>query len=242
MAPLLSLTDVHKSYLHGRHRVLVLTEISLDVYAGDILAIWGQRRAGKTTLARIAAGLEAPDQGTVSFDGQNLATGRDRASHLREVAWVQCARLRNDVGTVLECVALPLLLSDHSRREAQRRARSMLEQLELMDYAGERLEDLPDGQHTLVSMASALVREPRLLIADDLSLDLDLAQHEQVTGILRQLADEKGLGVLITIDEMVAAQRTNRIGALSHGTLIMPGESPSDRGILIEFPSKRQSA
>ena len=82
MDSLLSLTGVHKSYWRGSHEVVVLDGVSLEVSAGELVAIWGQRGAGKSTLAMVAAGLEAPERGCVRFDGCDLAKASHRGASL----------------------------------------------------------------------------------------------------------------------------------------------------------------
>jgi putative ABC transport system ATP-binding protein len=243
MAPLLSLDGVSMSYRRGRHEIVVLAEVSLEVRAGDLTAIWGKRRAGKTTLASVAAGLKEPSRGTVSFAGRVLAAQRDRAAHFQEVAWVQGAAPRSDrFLTLNDYVALPLVLRNHSPHDARRSAAELLELLELLDCAGERWEDLPDEQRTLAALAQALVRRPRLLIADDLTVDLDPLRREEVMALLRRTADEQRAGILVTVADMPDMLHANRIAVLSDGRLVKPGEPSSDAGVLIDFPAKRKSA
>jgi ABC-type lipoprotein export system ATPase subunit len=240
-APLLSLNAVSKSYWRGLRETAVLAEVSLDVGAGELVAVWGQRGVGKTTLAMIAAGLETPDGGTVCFEGRELAETRGgRAPYLHEaVGWVQrMGPQSGDFRMILDYVALPLL-GAYSPREARRRASVMLSRFGVADCAQERWESLTDGERTLVAPAHALVREPRLLIADDPTANLNVLQREEVTTLLRQAANEEGLGILITVPDMPDMAYADRIGSLSDGRLIVAREP--DDGTVIDFPSARQS-
>ncbi len=244
MAPLLSLEGVCRSYWRGSHETVVLAEVSLDVHAGEFVAVWGQRGAGKTTLAMIAAGLEAPEHGRVSFAGRDLANvARGREPHLHQgIGWVQRMGPRNgELRTSIDYVALPLL-GRHSPRNARRRATAMLKRLAVADCAGERWESLTDGERTLVALAHALVREPKLLVADDPTANLNVLQREEVTGLLRRAADEEGLGILITVPDVPEAAYADRIGSLSHGRLTVSREPPNGHANVIDFPGKQQSA
>jgi ABC-type lipoprotein export system ATPase subunit len=241
MPPLLSLEGVRKSFWRGSHETVVLADVSLVVRAGEFVAVWGQRGAGKTTLASIAAGLETPDAGKVCFEGRDLARAPDGGAKIRHkaMAWVQRTGPRSRDVHVIDHVALPLL-GDRSPRSARRRAAAMLKRLGVGGCGGERWESLTDGERTLVALAHALVRQPRLLIADDPTANLNVLQREEVTGLLRRAADEDGLGVLITVPDMPHMTYADRVGSLSDGRLVLSGEP--DAGNVIDFPERQQSA
>jgi ABC-type lipoprotein export system ATPase subunit len=242
MQPLLSLKGVCKSYWRGPHETIVLADVSLDVHPGEFVAVWGQRGAGKTTLATVAAGLETPERGIVCFDGRDLAKAPRGGAQLRHegIGWVQrMGPQSGDIQMVIDYVALPLL-GKHSPRNARRHASTMLKRVGVGGCATERWESLTDGERTLVAVAHALVREPRLLIADDPTANLNVLQREEVTGLLRRAADEQSLGVLITVPDMPQMAYADRVGALSDGRLVLSGES--DDGNVIDFPGKQQSA
>jgi len=118
----------------------------------------------------------------------------------------------------------------------------MLKRLGVTDCANERWECLTDGERTLVALARALVREPRLLVADDPTANLNVLQREEVTALLRRAADEEGLGILITVPDMPEAAYADRIGSLSDGRLMVSGEPPEDHANVIDFPGQQQSA
>ena len=242
MGPLLSLSGVCKSYWRGSQEVAVLADVSLEVHAGEIVAIWGQRAAGKTTLATVAAGLETPDRGSVIFDGIDLSRAPHGGAELRhqQIGWMQrIGPQSKELRLVIDYVALPLL-ARHSPRVARRHASAMLKHLGVADCAGEGCEALTDGERTLVAVAHALVRDPRLLIADDPTANLNVLQREEVTALLRRAANEHGLGVLMTVPDMPQMAYADRVGSLSEGHLTLSG--PRDRGNVIDFPGKQQSA
>ena len=136
---LLSLDAVSKSYWRGATEVRVLDGASLEVPAGELVAVWGKRGAGKTTLLRIAAGLERADDGSVSFDGDDLSSlsEGDHARLMREqLAWVRRAGPSSDLAMV-DYVALPLLI-EHGQRRARRRASDALHRVGMSECAGQR--------------------------------------------------------------------------------------------------------
>jgi ABC-type cobalamin/Fe3+-siderophores transport system ATPase subunit len=244
MTRLLALDGVCLSHWRGEHETIVLADVCLDIHAGELVAVWGQRGAGKTTLALVAAGLQEPEKGSVSFESRDLAcAGRGRAARLHEgIGWLQRTGPQSeDFDSVLDYVALPLL-GRHSPRSARGLARTMLKRLQVSGCAGERWTSLTDGERTLVALAHALVREPRLLVADDPTANLDVFQREEVTGLLRRAADEQGLGVLITVPDMPEVAHADRIGSLSNGHLTLSREPSGTGADVIELARKQRSA
>jgi ABC-type lipoprotein export system ATPase subunit len=241
MPTLLSLQGVSKSFWRGSHETVVLADVSLDVRAGEFVAVWGQRGAGKTTLASVAAGLETPERGVVRFEGRDLASARGGGAEIRHqgLAWVQRKGPQSTEVQVIDHVALPLL-GRHSPRSARRHASAMLKRLGVGGCGAERWDGLTDGERTLVALAHALVREPRVLIADDPTASLNVLQREEVTRLLRRAADADGLGVLITVPDMPHMACADRVGSLSEGRLVLSSEP--DAANVIDFPGRQQSA
>jgi ABC-type lipoprotein export system ATPase subunit len=242
---LLELNGVRKSYWRGPHEVLVLDGIDFEVDAGEFVAVWGSRGAGKSTLARIAVGLEAPDAGTVSFDGRDLARA-SRADHARllrgEIGWAQRAAPRDDELTMLDYVATPLL-GALSLRMARGGAADVLARVGLRGCESKQWETLTDGERTLVSIAHALAREPRLLVVDDPTANLDMHECKAVMGLLRAAVEQDGLGVLVTVPDMSDMLTAHRIASLSGGRLLVPREPSDDhKAEVIDFPGRQQSA
>jgi putative ABC transport system ATP-binding protein len=220
MVPLLSLRDVSKSYLRGTHRLCVLREVSLELRRGELTAVWGRRGAGKTTLLKIAARLEEPDYGTVRFGGVDLAEISEREHArllLEEIGWVRRDGPRSEL-RMLDYVALPCL-ARHGRRHAYTLAAEALERVGMEACSGQRWESLSDGERSLVAIAHGMARAPRLLLVDDPTANLDAVERERTTELLRNLADEQGLAILMTVPDMPGVMWAHRIASLGGGRL-----------------------
>jgi putative ABC transport system ATP-binding protein len=241
MSSLLSLRHVSKSYWRDPNETVVLADVSLDVHGGEVVAIWGQRGSGKTTLATIAAGIEPPDGGAVLFEGRDLKSRSGLADALHEgIGWLERMRPGDDL-PIIDYVALPLF-GKHSPRSARRHAVAALARVGIAERATERWETLSDGERTLVAIAHALVRSPRLLIADTPTANLDLFQREELMGLLRSAADEDNLGVLITVPDMPEAAHAHQIGSLSAGELLLVRDRDEPETNVFDFPASKRSA
>jgi ABC-type cobalamin/Fe3+-siderophores transport system ATPase subunit len=241
MSELLELSDVSKRYRRGSQQLNVLREISLTVSAGEVLGLIGVRRQGKTTLLRIAAGIEAADTGSVYFEGQQLASlsDRDLARLLGgRIAWAgrtgPAMRMR-----IVDYVAMPLLVRRGLRHRRARRnvyvqACDALERVGAADCADQYWEDLSDWERALVEIAQAIAGGPSLLLTDDLTDALGVRETDEITALLRSLARESSLGVLMTASDAQATLWSDQIMVLAGGRLTQGPRSAG--GNVIEFP------
>ncbi len=249
MGALLSLKGVGKSYWRGDSEVRVLKDVSLDVHPGEFVAVWGTRGSGKTTLLKLSACLERPDWGTVSFNGVDLA-GLSEGQHARlmleRIGWVRRTGPKSDL-RMLDYVALPLL-AEYGRRHAYARAADAMERVGVASHAAQRWASLCDGERALVGIAHGIARAPRLLLVDDPTASLDVFERERITGLLRSLADEEAIAVLMTVPDMPAAMRAHQIASLGGGRLAWTPEPPTlteDQGEpakVIHLHGRQQSA
>jgi ABC-type lipoprotein export system ATPase subunit len=239
---LLSLAAVTKRYARGYREVEALAGIDLEVEPGDFVAIWGGSRSGKTTLLRVAAGIEAPDAGSVTFDGRDLAT-RPRRTRARLLltdigcVW-QTGRITRGL-SVLDHVALPRFKA-HSHAQARREAHDVLERVGVAQCANARWHELSDGERTRVALAHALIRRPRLLLADEPTANLNMIEREQVLGVLRSVAEEAGVAIVMTAPDAPNLLQSHRLMSLDGGRLIKPRSE--QHGTLIDFPGSRQAS
>jgi putative ABC transport system ATP-binding protein len=198
---ILRLEDVRKRYARRRGDRDALNGISLELRRGEIMGIYGPSGAGKTTLLRLAAGLESPDVGVVSYKGERLdqmSAAQLRRYHRREVGCIWASKPSLTGLSVLEDVALPLLMDRCDHRIAERTARKFLLACEAQHCIGVDPEDLSDGERQRVAIARALVTEPRLLLADGAVSNLSVVEQETIMALLSSLAHQAKVAVLIT--------------------------------------------
>lgn len=218
----LELREVTKHYASGVETVKAIDGVSLTVSAGQFVALYGPSGSGKTTLLLLAAGLAAPDSGTILFDGRDIGTFSERDSALYR---------RQDVGFVfqsfhlmphtsaLDNATIKLTGGGYTLREARSKALPWLERVGL----GERAEQTPDrlsmGERQRVAIARALVNEPHLLLADEPTGNLDSMRSREILALMRDICHERGIpGVLVTHDPD-ATRFVDRVHTLRDGHL-----------------------
>ncbi|MEU6376575.1 ABC transporter ATP-binding protein [Streptomyces sp. NPDC046909] len=220
--PLLAARDLVKA--HGRTEAL--RGASVELRAGEILAVTGASGSGKSTLLHCLAGIVRPDAGSVSYGGERLDTLPDkRLSELRRTEFgvvFQFGQLIPEL-TVLDNVALPLMLAGGSRTDAHAKAGEWLERFGVRGQEALRPGELSGGQAQRASLARALVTGPRIVFADEPTGALDSLAGEQVMAALVHTAREQDTAVLlITHDAQVAAYADREV-RLSDGAVAPVG-------------------
>lgn len=220
--PMLRLADVSKSYGEREGRVVALRGASLEVDAGEMVAVMGTSGSGKSTLLSIAGAMVEADAGEVTVAGVPLegASARARAQVRRDlVGFVFQDFNLIPALTVLENVALPLDLDGASRASARSEARRALAVVGMRERAKDFPDDLSGGQRQRVAIARAIVGRRRLILADEPTGALDSVTGDRVLGVLRALADEGSAVVLVTHDARHAAW-ADRIVHLADGAIL----------------------
>jgi putative ABC transport system ATP-binding protein len=199
--------------------------IDLDVPAGEWLAIVGESGSGKSTLLNIVAGLDRPDAGEVIVDGRRLDTANDDALALwrrRHVGFVFQAFHLLPYLDVAGNVALPLALLGVAPRERARRAGEVLDAVGLGGFGPRKPGSLSGGEMQRAAIARALVHEPRLLLADEPTGNLDAANAAAVLDCLAEAVRRAGAAALMVTHSPVAAARADRVLRLAAGRLAPP--------------------
>lgn len=214
---LLALEGVRKCYAGPAREQLVLAETTLAIHAGELVVVWGLKGSGRSTLLRIAAGIEAPDSGTVRFEGRDLS---EHGEDLLGAGVGYCERtFRCAEGQgVLDHVTVGLLARGVSARQARTRAQRALERAGAQRYATRRLVTLDAGEGVRVAIARALAVDPLLLVIDEPTRGVDLLERDGILALLRSLADE-GIAVLASTAESTGLAGADRALALSEGEL-----------------------
>jgi len=210
---LLETVDLCKSFRDGDRVVDVLGGISLQVHSGEIIALLGASGAGKSTLMHIMGALDRPSAGTVRYMGEDLfrksesqlATFRNSA-----IGFVfQFHHLLPEF-TALENVMMPALINGMSRKEAMARAESLLEEVGLKQRVSHKPGELSGGEQQRVAVARALVMDPKLLLADEPTGNLDMKTSESIHQLFTDLHASRGLTVVVVTHNEMLAARTGR--------------------------------
>jgi lipoprotein-releasing system ATP-binding protein len=216
---ILKAENVHKSYKMGATRVVVLKGVNLVVREGEFVAIVGASGSGKSTLLHLLGGLDRPDKGVIQFQGRdvNRMSARELNKYRNEtVGFVfQFYHLLDELN-VLENVVLPAMISRSilgwlvARHGARRRGAELLEQLGLGERARHKPYQLSGGERQRAAIGRALMNQPKLLLADEPTGNLDSATGNGILNVLETLHRAGQTIVLVTHDERVArrAQRT----------------------------------
>jgi putative ABC transport system ATP-binding protein len=213
---MLELERARKYYAGPGGEIHAVDDVSMSVYARELVAIFGPSGSGKTTLLLLAAGLLRADSGSVRFEGGDLGALARRemlAFRRRKLGFVfQSFNLAAGLSAE-ENVALPLLLRGVARREARRRALAALDDVGLLRRRAHAPNELSGGEQQRVAIARALVGEPRLVLADEPTGNLDSETGDAVLALLRDLPRERGAAtVLVTHDERVAGYADRVLG------------------------------
>lgn len=233
---LLLLDRVTKSYVRGRRELTALRDVSLEVGPGEIVGVWGRRFSGRTTLLRVAAGLEPPDEGRVLFEGVD-ALEHAEGELRRRVAYCHTSFAPAHAELVVEHVAVPLLAVGTRIDRACTRAQAMLDRVGAGACAELRPHELAQGELVRVVLARALLQQPQLLLIDEPSSGVDLLERDDLLTTLRVIAKDEGVAVLLTASEEAGLSGADRSLELSEGRLV--GDALPRSAEVVEFRRHR---
>lgn len=220
--PALRLESVDRTYRQAGEKLEVLRGANLSVQGGELIALVGPSGAGKSTLLHVAGLLEYPDGGEVYIDGKPCGAMTDDE---------RTAVRRNDIGFVyqfhhlmpefsaLENVMIPRMIRGDWKHVARRRARTLLEMVGLAERMSHRPARLSGGEQQRVAIARALANEPRLLLADEPTGNLDHHTADDVFGMFTGFVHEGGIAALVATHNLALAARMDRVMRLEDGVL-----------------------
>jgi putative ABC transport system ATP-binding protein len=218
---MVELEGVVKHY-HSTEEVRAVDGVNLQIAPGEMVALHGPSGSGKTTLLLLIAALLKPEQGTIRYDGLDLSSLSENEAcdyQLRDVGFIyQRFRLMPRVSAV-ENASRKLLLGGVGMREAQARVIPWLERVGLTDRLDHPPEKLSGGERQRVAIARALAGEPRLILADEPTGNLDSARSHEIVQLLRSIAHERDAAVLLVTHDLEAATIADRRCTLRDGKL-----------------------
>jgi len=209
-----------KSFQHMGRTLEVLKGIDLNIYAGQILAIVGQSGAGKSTLLHCIGTLDLPTSGRIRLGGEELTTmsgARLAAIRNRDIGFVfQFHHLLPEF-TALENIMVPGLIQGRPRREMEKRAQALLEEVGLTHRASHRPGELSGGEQQRVAVARALALDPKLVLADEPTGNLDSATSDAIHELFFQINREHGTTIIVVTHNPAFAERMPRVVRMRDG-------------------------
>ena len=222
-APLVEIRHLAKSYVRGGQVVPVLSDITLDIQAGDFTALMGPSGSGKTTLLNLIAGIDKPDSGVLRVAGIDIVSlGEAELADWRAVNVGFVFQFYNlmPVLTAYENVELPLMLTGLSRAERRERVELTLSAVGLADRMRHYPNELSGGQQQRVAIARAIVADPTLIVADEPTGDLDRLAAADILAMLQRLNREMGKTIIMVTHDANAAKAAKALVHLEKGELL----------------------
>lgn len=214
---------VTKTYDTGTDQIVALRSIDFAVERGEMVAVMGPSGCGKTTLLNCLSGLDQVDQGTISLEGQDLATMSDRKRtdyRARRMGFIFQVYNLLPVLSAIENIELPLLVSGVRSGEARVRAMQALETVGLREWARHRPAQLSGGQRQRVTIARSLVNDPAIVWGDEPTGALDSQTAAEIMGLMRDLNQRSGLTLVIVTHDPGVGGQCDRIVRMSDGVIV----------------------
>ncbi len=223
--PLLRAEQIRKSFFKGKKEIPVVRGVDLTIMPGEMIAITGASGVGKSTLLHILGTLEAPSSGQVLFGEkqQDIFRFSERALSVfrnRSLGFVFQFHYLLPEFSALENVMMPALIAGHARQASESQATNLLEFVGLKHRLDHRPSELSGGEQQRVAIARAVILRPKLLLADELTGNLDSANRSIVMDLLVRLNEATGVSVLLVTHDLELAKRMHRILIMKDGTFI----------------------
>lgn len=215
--------SLRRDYVRGEETIHTLQDVDLDIESGSFVALMGPSGSGKTTLLNLLAGIDRPTGGSIRIDGHEVSgLGRSALAAWRSSTVGYVFQLYNlvPVLTAYENVELPLLLHPIGAAERHRRVSEALSVVGLADRHRHYPRQLSGGQEQRVAIARAIVTDPRLLLADEPTGDLDRASAAQIMDLLARLNRERGQTIVMVTHDPSTALRAGRTVHLDKGKIV----------------------
>jgi putative ABC transport system ATP-binding protein len=219
---MIEINNLTKTYLLGDETIQALAGVSLIMPDNQFIAFVGPSGSGKSTLLHLIGGLDTPTSGSIIVDGRNLsqATDKELAKYRNtNIGFVFQSFHLHPIYTALENVAIPLVFRGIPAGERLKRARASLEMLGLSNRSNHHPNELSGGERQRVSIARALVINPKFILADEPTGNLDSVNGGRIMGILFDLHKNKGITLIISTHDRDIAQNAQRVVTLKDGKI-----------------------
>ncbi len=226
MSDFIKLTNVTKTYTRGKESISIFDKLTLSIPKGDFVAIMGPSGSGKTTLLNLLGGTDRCDSGEIVFDGEHIegySEGQLAAWRARNVGFIFQFYNLMPVLTAAQNVELPLMLTSLTSLPSQKRKDNVataLKIVDLSDRAGHKPKELSGGQQQRVAIARAIVSDPKFLLCDEPTGDLDRATANDILKTLQQLNRELGKTIIMVTHDPEAARFATRTLHLDKGQFV----------------------
>jgi putative ABC transport system ATP-binding protein len=224
---LIQLTDVRKSYKRGKEAIPIFDGLTMSIREGDFVAMMGPSGSGKTTLLNLLGGTDRCDSGTIVFDGQAIekySEGKLAAWRAQNVGFVFQFYNLMPMLTAAQNVELPLMLTNLSPKKRRENVATALKIVELADRAKHKPKELSGGQQQRVAIARAIVSDPKLLLCDEPTGDLDRTTADEILRTLQLLNRELGKTIVMVTHDPAAAKFANQTLHLDKGRFVEQGQ------------------
>jgi len=223
MAPIVEAVNLKKTYMLGKIPVEALRGVNLKVESGDFLAVLGPSGSGKSTLLNLVGALDKPTAGTLLIDGVDVSKLNDN----------QLSDLRRRVGFVFQFfnliprftakdnVELSLSIADVSKAERKKRAEELLETVGLKDRINHKPAELSGGQQQRVAIARALANNPRFLLLDEPTGNIDSKTAREILRLVKRLNEEKGVTIIMVTHDQHLAREAKRTVQMFDGVITL---------------------
>jgi len=222
MTAILEAKDVKKTYRMGEVLVPALRGVTFTVKEGEFLAIFGPSGSGKSTLLHLAGGLDKPSEGRVFVGGTDifeLSSNELAEVRLRKIGFVfQFFNLLPRL-TALRNVELPLTLADVSEKEAIEKAKETLKLVGLTERINHRPSELSGGEQQRVAIARALINDPKIVLADEPTGNLDTSTGKEIVQLMKRLNEERGQTFVVVTHDPSIAEAADRVLFLKDGVI-----------------------
>jgi lipoprotein-releasing system ATP-binding protein len=216
--------DLERTYQTGRSNLVIFRNLSLEVAAGEKLALVGESGAGKSTLLYLLGGLDRPTSGKILYEGRDITRLTDQGLaefRNRSLGFVWQTHFLLPEFTALENVSMPLRIRGVAAEEAEGEALQRLKEVGLEARAHHLSGELSGGEQQRVVLARALVGRPKVLLADEPTGNLDAQTGERIIGLLAEMHREHGLTSIYVTHNLAFARRCDRVLELRGGELVV---------------------